>query len=421
MKKHIYKAIKVTKVNWEQLANAVEGQRTIFAVDVAKEKFFAAVMTPDREVHVTLKWVHPQETRLVGEHLVGFPANGIDVVMEPSGTYGDSVRNYLKEHGCKIHRISPKRVYDAAEVYDGVPSQHDAKAAYLIGRLHLEGISVPWEEISQRRRDQQALVAELDLYQSEHRRNLSRLEALLSRHWPEIGQIIEIGRSSLLHLIAEYGSPAKIWENHSDAQQLLRRTGRGNMTIERTVEIVGSCERTLGVPCTEGERHHLQTLAKELLHTHEHQKALEHHIAQYTDNDPELSSIAEMTGKATSVALQSTLGSPLDYPNPHAYVKAMGLNLKEHSSGKHQGQLGTTKRGPGKARYYLYFVAMRMVQRDPVVGAWYRNKIQRDGSKPRFNALVAVMRKLGLAIWHVAHGERFDSRKLFDAHALRLT
>ncbi len=29
MKKHTYKAIQVTKVNWEPLANAVEGQRTI--------------------------------------------------------------------------------------------------------------------------------------------------------------------------------------------------------------------------------------------------------------------------------------------------------------------------------------------------------------------------------------------------------
>ncbi len=63
---------------------------------------------------------------------------------------------------------------------------------------------------------------------------------------------------------------------------------------------------------------------------------------------------------------------------------------------------------------------MRMVQRDLVVGAWYRRKVQRDGSKPRFNTLVAVMRKLGLAIWHVAHGEHFDSRKLFDTHALGL-
>ncbi len=31
--------------------------------------------------------------------------------------------------GIALYRVSPKRVHDAAEVYDGVPSLHDAKAA----------------------------------------------------------------------------------------------------------------------------------------------------------------------------------------------------------------------------------------------------------------------------------------------------
>jgi len=56
-------------------------------------------------------------------------------------------------------------------------------------------------------REQLALIAELDLYQGEHRRNLNRLEAIMNRHWPEAGRLMELGRSSLLHLIAEYGSP----------------------------------------------------------------------------------------------------------------------------------------------------------------------------------------------------------------------
>ncbi len=61
---------------------------------------------------------------------------------------------------------------------------------------------------------------------------------------------------------------------------------------------------------------------------------------------------------------------------------------------------------------------MRLVQWDPVVRAWYKKKVERDGGLPRYNALVAVMRKLGLAIWYVARGETFDSRKLFDIKTL---
>ena len=63
---------------------------------------------------------------------------------------------------------------------------------------------------------------------------------------------------------------------------------------------------------------------------------------------------------------------------------------------------------------------MRFVRKDPVIRAWYLKKVERDGRLPRYNALVAVMRKLGLAIWHVARGHPFDSRKLFDLKALGL-
>jgi transposase len=59
------------------------------------------------------------------------------------------------------------------------------------------------------------------------------------------------------------------------------------------------------------------------------------------------------------VVLGATVGTPVDYPNPHSYLKALGLNLKERSSGKHKGQLKITKRGPGEARKYLYFAALR--------------------------------------------------------------
>ena len=97
----------------------------------------------------------------------------------------------------------------------------------------------------------------------------------------------------------------------------------------------------------------------------------------------------------------------------------MGLNLKERSSGKHKGQLRITKRGPGKARAYLYFSALRWLYRDRVIGAWYQNKIKRDGNI-KGKAIVAIMRKLVLALWYVARGEVFDSRKLFNIRTLGL-
>ena len=419
MKKRRYHTTRISRTPWDKIAESIGQRRLTLAVDVAKEIFYAALMTEDREVHATIKWTHPQETRSLSEQLSRFLKQGIDAILEPSGTYGDSLQYYLQEIGCTLYSISPKRVHDAAEIYDGVPSLHDAKAAYLIGRLHLEGISSPWIKPSTERRDQHALVAELDLYQSERRRNLSRLEALLSRHWPEIDQIIEIQRATLLHLLAEYGSPQQICNHKESAYLLAKKVGRA-IRHSRIQAIIDSSEQTLGVPCTESECHYIQVLAHELLHYHDHLLELDKRITRYIDADPELQSIATVTGKTTSLVLRSTLGSAQSYPNARAYLKATGLNLKERSSGKQEGRLKITKRGSGKARFYLYFTAMRMTQRDPVVRAWYQKKVQRDGDKPRYNALVAVMRKLVLALWHVASGEAFDSSKLFNTKTLGL-
>jgi len=421
MNKHRYKATEVQRVNWSILADAIKDQRVVFGVDVAKEAFYGSLLSQESEVLATVKWTHPGDTPQLACCLQELAAENIAVVMEPSGTYGDSLRGVLKGLGFDIYQISPKRVHDAAEVFDGVPSLHDAKAAYIIGRLHLEGGSKVWREASEHRRDQQVLITELDLYQSEHRRNLNRLEAQLSRHWPELDRVTELDRASVLHLIAEYRCPEAVRAHRTEAKALMHRTGRGLAGEQRMEAIVDSADGSLGVPCTEGERHLLKTLANELLRTRKAVKALERRIAEQIEDDAELQTIGKLVGNTTSVVLESTLGSPLDYPNPHAYLKAAGLNLKERSSGKHKGHLKITKRGPGKARQYLYLSAMRLIQRDPVVAAWYHNKVERDGRIPRFNALVAVMRKLAMAVWHVAQGQPFDSRKLFNAKALGMS
>jgi transposase len=420
MNKHRYQAKELQRVDWAQVGNEVCRQRLVLGVDVAKEDFYGALMVSALEALVTVKWQHPSETPALGAFLSALPAARIEVALEPSGTYGDGLRGFLRGLGFAIYLVSPKRVHDAAEVYDGVPSLHDAKAAYLIGRLHLEGASKPWREAPEQRREQQALVAELDLYQGEHRRNLNRLEALLSRHWPELGRIAELNSSSVLHLIVEYATPQAVREERTQAEAFLHHARRGVANPTLVAAILDSAEATLGLPCTAGERHLLQVLAEELLRTRKALRALERRIVERVNRDPQLQLLGKSFGKATALVLATTLGSPLDYPDPHAYLKAMGLNLKERSSGQHKGRLKITKRGPDRARHYLFLSAMRFVQRDPVVRAWYRKKVARDGRLPRYNALVAVMRKLGMAIRHVARGVPFDSRKLFDIKALGL-
>ncbi len=101
----------------------------------------------------------------------------VEVVMEPSGTYGDPLLWQLRQAGVALYRVSPKRVHDAAEVFDGVPSLHDAKAAELIGRRPLHAASEPWQEPSAQRREVMAELTQLRICKSHYHAELNRLEA----------------------------------------------------------------------------------------------------------------------------------------------------------------------------------------------------------------------------------------------------
>jgi len=332
MKKRRYRATDVKQANWKKIAAHMTDQRVICGVDVAKEDFFAVLMNTDRSVIETIKWKHPRQTQEFIAHLLqDLPAPLLEVVMEPSGTYGDALRHALTEQGLAVYRVSPKRVHDAAEIYDGVPSLHDAKSAYLIGRLHLDGASALWEELSVSRRDHHALMTALDLYQGQYQANLNRLEAHLSRHWPEVLPLFDLGTVSLQTLLAEYGCPEQVAHHRKAAVGLLQRTGRGLLRPEKIQQVLDSSATTFGLPCTAEERHLLRVLGQELLRTHQVLQGIEQRIEQVVQADSVLTQMASVVGKVTSLVLETTQGSPLDYPDPHSYLK--GSSSREERYG----------------------------------------------------------------------------------------
>ena len=126
-----------------------------------------------------------------------------------------------------------------------------------------------------------------------------------------------------------------------------------------------------------------------------------------------------MVGLTTTAVFFAAGLDPRRSDNPRALVKGFGLNLKEYSSGKGKsGSLRITKRGQGEPRRYLYLVALRAIRHDPIVKAWYRRLVERVRTGARIKAIVGVMRKLALAIWHVGGGAKFDAEQLFDVRHL---
>jgi hypothetical protein len=409
--------VEFKQVDWVAVTQRVAGGRVVLAIDVAKSDMVATLLTSEGAVRVTFTWVHPQQSgELLGVLEALAEQASLEVVLEPSGTYGDALVAQLQRRAIAVFRVSPKRVHDVAEVYDGVPSLHDAKAAELIGRLHLQGLSQCWVEVSAARRELQAQVAQLAIAKGQWQTALNRLEARLSRHWPELETVLDLGTATVSALVAAYGDPAAVAADPHGARSLMRRVGGRWLAEETIAAVLASAGSSLGAPPVAGERGLLQGLAETVQGARRHGQAIEREIRQQVSEHPAVAALAPIVGTTTAAVLVAVLGDPREYANGGSYLKAMGLNLKERSSGTHQGQLKITKRGPGVVRFYLYYAALRLIHREPVVAQWFRQRTDHPGVV-KGRSVVALMRKLAQALWRVAQGDPFEVERLFKAGA----
>lgn len=410
MKKRTYQSKKINQIDWEKVKMSINGEPIVFAIDVAKTEQFALLSYHNNQSSQHIRWQHPQETRLMLSQLENMDCPVV-VVMESTSTYGDALRYQCQQKGFEIHQANAKRVHDAKEVYDGVPSLHDAKSASIIGRFYWDGLTVPWQELSEKQRHMRALCREYEIHQSQYLRNLNRLEAYLSRHWPEVMNIIETGSVSLEQLLISYGTPQQVAANASEARAILKKACRNMLSQEKIGKIIESAINTLGVPCIEAEKQFLQALAQEMMHSRLAQRQAQKALEAEVDREKTLTCMAKLIGRLTTAVLLSLHLDPRNYHCARSFLKAAGLNLKEKSSGRYVGQLKLTKRGSAKARQYLYFAALRLIQSCPLAKQWYEKKMT---PKAKNKAVIAVMRKLTSALWYVSRGEEYDPRKLFN-------
>ncbi len=420
--KRPYRAVRITKCNASKVQEDARQQRIVFGIDVAKKGMFAAVLDEGEAVLRTVKWNHPEET---GE-LLGFlselraVATSVEIAMEPSGVYGDALRCTLLDAGFDVYRVSPKKTHDMAEIHDGVPSSHDGKSAAIVAGLHFRGASDPWPMDSVRLRRLAAAFRMLEVLVKEFGRHRNRLEGYTARHWPEATYELELGSATLLTLLAEYGGPAAVAAGPDGARVMMLRVGGSKLDPAKVDRLIASAARTVGVPQVDEERELVQFVAREALRLRAEKRKAQRRLEALVVQEGSTEQMAPVVGKTTAAVVAVGIGDPRQFESPRAMVKAAGLNLRERSSGQKKSGLHITKRGSGVARMYLWMAALRMIKSDPVVRAWYIKKVKRDGGRSKAKAVVAVMRKLVLALWHVGRGAEFDSSLLFDTRRLNV-
>ena len=126
------------------------------------------------------------------------------------------------------------------------------------------------------------------------------------------------------------------------------------------------------------------------------------------------------TGVISQVALARFLGEtgPLSgYSSCQQLLRMGGINLRERKSGTYIGQTKITRRGRPLYRSIVNQIALPLVKRDRLYGAYYHHKtgVQRMPGK---KAMTAVGRKIVKLIWGwYRSGAAFDAARVFTCES----
>jgi transposase len=414
MSRKAYRATRVNDVNWEQIARGKEGLGVTLGVDVGKFDVWVVCRWADGRFERPWRIKNPWEIATLVALVRQVKADRkLVVAMESSGTYGDALRQALGDDGIEVRRVNGKAAHDYAEVFDGVPSQHDGKDAAVVAELAALGKAKPWayqaadaweEELTYWVEEMVAQRQMVTLWQG-------RLEGLLARHWPEASQVLKLSSGTLLRILKRYGSPQALALDAEAAKQLAR-WGRSLLSPEKIEELLAGARSSVGVRVGQWQQRQIQEYAEKALAARQQSDRAQRRLGQLAKGHAVLQAQGKVVGVPTACVLWVSTGDPRDFDSAAAYRKAMGLNLVERSSGTYQGTLRISKRGSPRTRQWLYFAAMRLVQKCGV-RPWYEAKKARDEGDAR-RVLVAVMRKLAVALYHVGvRDEEFQPRRLF--------
>lgn len=335
------------------------------------------------------------------------------VAMEPTGTYGDALRQAIARVGIVVQRVSPKQASDFAEIFDGVPSQHDGKDAAVIAELAAQGRCSPWP-LTTASETEQEIAYHVEWMDCQRRQMMvwcGRVEAMLTRHWPEATRVLKLSSATLLRSLIKYGGPRGL-AAAPDGLAEVKRWGRCYVSAEKAQKLVDSARHTVGVAMGSWDEERLRRSARQIRACQQEMRSSRRRLMTLTREHATIRALGTVVGVPTACVLWTELGDPKSFHCGPAYRKAMGLNLAERSSGRWQGKLKISKRGSSKVRRWLYMAALRWVRTEPVRSWYQRQKAARRGEgKP---AVVGVMRKLALALYRVGgRGEPFDANALY--------
>jgi len=335
---------------------------------------------------------------LITKHLPS--VEGLRIGMEATGPYWIPLAEWLKTHGWTPVILNPIKTASLRN-YGVRESKTDNIDSVLIANtLRIEGEQP--QPVSPKLSEELRHFTRLRADMTKDRTRLAlRMTSLLDRLFPELlSSFSKTLSPSCLALLSEAPTPSKVLAlGEERLAALLRKVSGGNLKATRAQEIMDKAIESVGVP-SQAMEEVLALLLEQINLLGSQLRTLDRRITDlYEEAGLCFTSIGGV-GIFSAATILGEFGSVTKFTQPKQMVAFAGIDPKLRNSGKHQGQVHISKRGPRYLRRALYLACQGAVRNDDDFHSIYQR--YRDKGKSHKEAIIAVMNRfihVLYAIW----------------------
>lgn len=334
-------------------------------------------------------------------------ATDLLVIMEATGHYWKNLFATLAAQGIAVALINPLRTHRFAEE-ELARTKTDAIDALGLARFgaqkHPPATRLPDAATEELRE----LVRLRDRLVQDFGDRVRQLHRLVDLGFPEFTRYVKgLDTELATAILAEYPTAQAFQGVSIKRLARLCYDGRHSVGAELATALLEAAARSVGRHHGEAYRVQVRYACEDLTLLRRRLRRLEGDIEtmlQAHEVGTLLTTIAGI-GPQTAARLVAELGNPADFRSPAALAAYVGVVPALRQSGKRTPtRAGLTPLGHGPLRAKLWMPTLTAVQKNPWLRAYYQ-RLRARGKLPKV-ALIAAMRKLLIAVYHVAKHRR---------------
>lgn len=341
------------------------------------------------------------------------------VGFEPTGHYWYTFAQALEREGFMVVQVNPYHVKHSKELDDNSPSKSDRKDPKTIAMLVKDGRYqipyIPKEKYAELRKASNMRENWLKKLWS----TKNKVQRWLDTYFPEFHQVFSSweGKAALITL-KKLSFPQKIaCLSPSEIVDIWREDVKRAVGIKKAEKLLEIARNSVGV--VEGQdmaTYEIKLLLKEYDEVRTIMEELEIKLESIVLTIPGAINFLDIKGIGikTVAGFLAEVGDINRFNHPKQIIKLAGLNLRENSSGQHNGETTITKRGRSKLRAILFRAVLPIVAKNKEFNELHKHYTTRAVNPlKKMQSLIAICNKLiRIAYTVITKDVKYDSEKM---------